>query len=113
MVIVRCLSCFIWPYHLTQSFSLFFGRFKKSMYSYFNILDFALMRRTYSLFYIGLYLFISAYDCFVLAVDHLGSTLIVDTSIGEIVLLDRVCRGYELETAGRILIDDSYSYYYI
>ena len=43
-----------------------------------------------------------------LEVDHLDSTLIVDTSIGEIVLLDRVCRGCELETADRNLVDDSY-----
>ena len=48
-----------------------------------------------------------------LEVNHLGTTLIVDTSVGEIVLLDRVCRGYELETADRNLVDDSYSYYYI
>ena len=43
-----------------------------------------------------------------LEVDHLGSTFIVDTSITEIVLLDRVCRGYELETTDRNLVDDSY-----
>ena len=48
-----------------------------------------------------------------LGVDHLGSTLIVDTSVGEIVLLDRVCRGCDLEIADRNLVDDSYSYYYI
>ena len=46
-------------------------------------------------------------------VDHLGSTLIVDTSVGEIVLLDRVCRGCELENADRNLVDDSYYHYYI
>ena len=48
-----------------------------------------------------------------LEVDHLGSTLIVDTSIGEIVLLDRVCCGCELETANRNLVDDSYYHDYI
>ena len=32
-------------------------------------------------------------------VDHLGSTLIVDTSVGEIVLLDRVCRDCDLKIA--------------
>ena len=48
-----------------------------------------------------------------LEVDHLGSTLNVDTSIGEIVLLDRVCRGCELENADRNLVDDSYYHYYI
>ena len=42
-----------------------------------------------------------------LEVDHSGSMLIVDTSVGEIVLLDRVCRGSELVTANRNLVDDS------
>ena len=48
-----------------------------------------------------------------LEVDHLGSTLIVDTSTREIVLLDRVCRGCKLETADQNLVDDSYYHYYI
>ena len=48
-----------------------------------------------------------------LEVDHLGSTLIMDTSVGEIVLWDRVCRGCELETTDRNLVDDSYYHYYI
>ena len=48
-----------------------------------------------------------------LEVDHSGSMLIVDTSVGEIVLLDRVCCGCELETADRNLVDDSYYHYYI
>ena len=48
-----------------------------------------------------------------LEVDHLGSTLIMDTFVGEIVLLDRVCCGCELETADRNLVDDSYYHYYI
>ena len=87
MVIVRCLSCFSGSHHLTQLFCLFFSLSKKSVYSDFNILDFASVRRTYNLFYTGPYLFISTYDCFVLRVDHLGSTLIVDTSVGEIILL--------------------------
>lgn len=39
--------------------------------------------------------------------------LIVNTFVGEIVLLDRVCRGHELETADQNLVGDSYSYYYI
>ena len=46
-----------------------------------------------------------------LEVSHLGSTLIVGTSVGEIVLLDRVCRGCELRIADRNLVDDLYSYY--
>ena len=46
-------------------------------------------------------------------VNHLSSTFIEDTSVGEIVLLDRVCLGYEFETAGQNLVDNSYSYYYI
>ena len=45
--------------------------------------------------------------------NHLGSILMVDTSVGEIVLLDRVCLGCDLETAGQNLVDNSYSYYYI
>ena len=108
MVIIRCLSCFSGSYHLAQLFCLFFGRFEKSMYSNFNILDFTSMRRTYSLFYTSPYLFMSTHDCFVLGVDHLGSTLIEDTFVGEIVLLDRVCRGGKLETADQNLVDDSY-----
>ena len=48
-----------------------------------------------------------------LEVDHLGSTLIVDTFVGKIVLLDRVCRSCELEIADRNLVDDSYYHYYI
>ena len=46
-------------------------------------------------------------------VDHLDSILIVDTSVGEIVLLGQVCRGCELENADRNLVDDSYYHYYI
>ena len=61
----------------------------------------------------SLYSSFGIYDCFVVEVNHLGSTLIVGTSIGEIVLLDRVCRGCELETAARKLVDDSYYQYYI
>ena len=113
MVTIICLSCFSGSYHLTQLFYLFFGRFEKSIYVDFNILDCASVRRTYSLSYTGPYLFIRTYDCFVLGVDVLGSTLIEDTSIGEIVLLDRVCRSCKLETANRNLVDDSYRYYYI
>ena len=45
--------------------------------------------------------------------NHLGSTLIVDTSVGEIVLLDRVYRSCELEDADRNLVDDSYYHYYV
>ena len=41
----------------------------------------------------------------------MGSTLIVDTSIGEIVLLDCVCCGCLLEIADQNLVDDPYSYY--
>ena len=52
-----------------------------------------------------------------LEVDDLGSTLIVDTSVGETVLLDQVCLGCELETANRNLVDDSnyrnYTWYVI
>ena len=48
-----------------------------------------------------------------LEVNHLGSMLIVGTSVGEIVLLDRVCRGCELETVDRNLVDDSYYHDYI
>ena len=48
-----------------------------------------------------------------LEVDHLGSTLIVDTSVGEIVLLGQVCCSYVLETDSRNLVDDSYYIYYI
>ena len=48
-----------------------------------------------------------------LEVDHLGSMLVVDTSVGEIVLLDRVCHGCELETADQNLVDYSYYHYYI
>ena len=48
-----------------------------------------------------------------LEVDHFGSTLIMDTFVGEIVMLDRVCRGCELETADWNLVDDSYYHYYI
>ena len=47
-----------------------------------------------------------------LEVDYLGSTLIMDTSIGEIVLFNKVCRGYELVIANRNLMDDSYTNYY-
>ena len=43
----------------------------------------------------------------------MGSTLIVDTSVGEIVLFDGVCRGCELENADRNLVDDSYYHYYV
>ena len=39
-----------------------------------------------------------------LGVDHLGSTLIKDTSVGEIVLLDRMCRSCEHEIADRNLM---------
>ena len=37
---------------------------------------------------------------------------IMDTSVGEIDLLDRVCHGCEFETADRNLVDDSYYHNY-
>ena len=56
---------------------------------------------------------ISIYDFSVLEVKLFGSILIVDTFIGEIVLLDQVCRSCELENADRNLVDDSYYHYYV
>ena len=48
-----------------------------------------------------------------LEVNHLGSTLIVDTFVGEIVLLDQIYRGCELETADWNIMNNSYYHYYI
>ena len=48
-----------------------------------------------------------------LEIDHSGSTLIVDTFVGDIVLLDRVWCGCMLVTAGRNLVIEFYQYYSI
>ena len=47
-----------------------------------------------------------------LEIDHSGSTLIVDTFVGDIVLLDRVWCGCMLVIADRNLVIDFYQYYY-
>ena len=48
-----------------------------------------------------------------LEINHSGSTLVVDTFVGDIVLLDRVCCGCILVTAGRNIVIKFYQYYYI
>ena len=48
-----------------------------------------------------------------LEIDHSGSTLIVDTFVGDIVLLDRVWCGCMLVIADRNLVIDFYQYYSI
>ena len=48
-----------------------------------------------------------------LEIDHSGSTLIVDTFVGDIVLLDRVWCDCTLVIADRNLMTKSYQYYYI
>ena len=47
-----------------------------------------------------------------LEIDHSGSTLIVDTFVGDIVLLDRVWCGFMLVTASRNLVIEFYQYNY-
>ena len=48
-----------------------------------------------------------------LEIDHSGSTLIVDTFVGDIVLLDRVWYGCMLVIADRNLVTEFYQYYSI
>ena len=110
MVITRRSPCSCRSYYLTQCFSLFQLLWKISLYLDSNNLDFCVGEKNARLYFIlvilvHILLLVSMITpC--LEVDHLGSTFIKDTSVGEIVLLDRVCRGFRLEIADRNLRDD-------
>ena len=108
---MRHTSCTSRSYHLTQLFCLFSNCFGKITCLRILII---LIPRWWEewTFYVHTQLLVSMITSCV-EVDHLCSTFIMDTSVGEIVLLDRVCHSCELENADRNIVDDSYYHYYI